>query len=97
MYIYIYIYLYIYIYIYKKGEIKSLQREKRDCGTRFFPLQAGVHSGSHASLAALCISLEMLQPASHSEDAFFWAELPARDFKAEERSPELEGISIWDQ
>ena len=35
--------------------------------------------------------------AASSEDAFFWAELPARDFKAEERSPELEGISIWDQ
>ena len=86
----------LYIYIRKEKE-RVFKERSEIVVTHVFPLQAGVPSGSHVSLAALCTSLEMLQPASHSEDAFFWAELPARDFKAEERSPELEGIGIWDQ
>ena len=61
IYIYIYVYTYIYVYIYthiyiRKEKERVFKERSEITVTRFFPLQAGVPSWSHVSLAA-CASL----------------------------------------
>lgn len=84
----------LFMYIYTYTEIrkeKESSREKRGCGNTRLSSAGCCALWSRVSLAALCISLEMLQPASHSEDAFSLRRTACQGLQSRGQEPRVGG------
>ena len=91
-----FIYVYIHIYRDKKGERVFTERSEVAV-TRVSPRQPAVPFGAVCHWLPCASLWKCCSQQATARMPFLCAELLARDFKAENRSPELEGISIWDQ